>query len=268
MVETGIVAWKTTCLTQHRPARCPQTVVAGHYDRRMNPEPQLTAAPPVHRPHSGVGTWWWFLVPLLTCGLGTFIMVLIGGITLRSRPHQIAAGGYIAATALATAVGPMTEPQGSLPDWVLIPAWFAPWLIGIAHVLVLQLQVQAAARPAAVTNPALDPAVAAAQWRAQRRRDARALLQSDPNLAADLRIGRPDMPHREYDDGGLIDVNHVSAQWLAYTLEMTAEQAADVVAQRDAHGGFTSADELVVYCHTVTAQRLDVIRDRLVFVPR
>jgi len=46
---------------------------------------------PVRRPI----TWWWFLVPLLTCGLGAFVMVLVGGVRLRSRRTVIAACGYL-----------------------------------------------------------------------------------------------------------------------------------------------------------------------------
>ena len=42
-----------------------------------------------------------------------------------------------------------------------------------------------------------------------RRRDySRKLLTDNPQLAKELNIGRPDL-HSEFDDGGLIDVNHV-----------------------------------------------------------
>ena len=36
-------------------------------------------------------------------------------------------------------------------------------------------------------------------------------------LAQELKIGRPDLP-RDYDDGGLVDVNHVPAAILAARL--------------------------------------------------
>jgi hypothetical protein len=43
------------------------------------------------------------------------------------------------------------------------------------------------------------------------------LLGRDPAVAAELRIGRPDLP-RNFDDGGLIDVNTVPAQVLSRLL--------------------------------------------------
>jgi len=57
--------------------------------------------------------------------------------------------------------------------------------------------------------------LAAAQERLARRAQARALLASDPALAGELVIGRPDR-HRQYDDGGLVDVNNVPTAVLAW----------------------------------------------------
>jgi hypothetical protein len=51
---------------------------------------------------------------------------------------------------------------------------------------------------------------AAAVAAAQRRQHARVLAKGDPVLARDLCIGRPNMP-REFDGGGLVDVNHAAA---------------------------------------------------------
>ncbi|MEU7905337.1 hypothetical protein [Actinoplanes sp. NPDC049118] len=226
----------------------------------------------VRRPGTS-GTWWWFLIPLLTCGMGTFVMVLIGGVKLRSRGHQVAAAGYLASTLVFMIGTNFTEAnQGSLPDWVMVPFCIIPWFGGLAHVLWLQLKVQAAANaaagPAPWTNLGTDPAIVAAQARAQRRHEARALLASQPALAAELRIGRPDITTRQYDDGGLVDVNHVREDWLAHALELTPAQAAEVVVARERPGGLQSADELVVFCSSITPERVAVIKDRLIFVPR
>ena len=49
---------------------------------------------------------------------------------------------------------------------------------------------------------------------------ARRLQQDNPVLAQELKIGRPDLP-RGYDDGGLVDVNHVPAAILASHLGLT-----------------------------------------------
>jgi hypothetical protein len=223
------------------------------------------AAPPVSR---RAQTWWWFLVPLCTCGIGTFVMVLIGGVRLRAKAHLAAAALYFVLTVYFL-VGVQYTPTngGSLPDAAVMPAFLLTWLGGIAHVVYLQLRLSGAP-PVTVPAPStgVDPALAAAQWRVLRRQEARAILSSDSPLAAELRIGRPDL-RRAYDDGGLVDVNHVPAAVLVAELDLTPEVAAGIVAQRQALGGFSSGEELVVYCQGMTPDRLSIIRDRLVFVP-
>ena len=106
-------------------------------------------------------------------------------------------------------------------------------------------------------------AVAQAQGRIERRKDARHLITTNPSLARDLRIGRPDLP-REYDDGGLVDVNHVPAAVLAGPLSLSAAEVSDVLAARDKLGRFTSADELCAYT-SLTPDRVDELRDLMIF---
>jgi hypothetical protein len=239
--------------------------VSGIYDRLVQPVPR-----PFPVPASRPNTSWWFLVPLLTCGIGTCVMVLIGGISLRARLHIIAAAGYFLLTMLFF-VGTQRDGSGTvLPSAVVMPIFLVNWLGGIVHVVVLQMKVRG--RDPVVAAPAPwptggDPALAAAQWRAQRRQEALALITANPPLAAELRIGRPDLPGRQYDDGGLIDVNHVPAAYMAAALDLTPEVAAEIVSERGQRGGFSSPEELVVYCQGMTPERLAIIRDRLVFIP-
>jgi len=216
--------------------------------------------------------WWWFLVPLLTFGFATFVMVAVGGVYRRSRMHLAAAGGYFALTVLFLA-GSQETGAGSdtyvLPDAVTVPALLIIWFGGTAHVALLQTRIRAQApvstTPAPVVDGA-DPALAAAQWRGQRRQEARALAVTNPGLAAELRIGRPDLPGRQYDDGGLVDVNHVPGDWLAGELDLPADVVAKIVSERDRLGGFTIPEELLVYCERMSAERLEIVRDRLIFI--
>src|SRR6266700_4115871 len=53
--------------------------------------------------------------------------------------------------------------------------------------------------------------------RSRRRSQARQIARANRVLARELRIGRPDLP-REYDDGGLVDVNHVPGDILTSCL--------------------------------------------------
>ena len=74
------------------------------------------------------------------------------------------------------------------------------------------------------------------------RRQARETAR-DVSMAWELRIGRPDLP-REFDDGGLVDVNHAPAAALTELPGMTPALAERVVRVREECGGFTSVEEL------------------------
>ena len=62
-------------------------------------------------------------------------------------------------------------------------------------------------------------------------------------LARELGIGRPDVPH-DYDDGGLVDVNHAPGDVLASCLGLAPAESAAVSAAREQLGRFTSPEEL------------------------
>ncbi len=208
---------------------------------------------------------WWYLVPLLSFGAGSGPMVIYGGARLRSRGH-IAIGVAYGALFIAFVVGTgFADPNRTgLIDAIIAPAWLISWLAGTVHSALLQraVRVKGGERPRPV-----DPALAAAQDRLAKRAQARALLASDPALAAELLIGRPDLG-RQYDDGGLVDVNNAPAAVLASELALPADVAGQVAAARDRLGGLSYADELMIYCSGMTTARLNAIRDRLVFLPR
>lgn len=221
--------------------------------------------------------FWWFAVPMVSLGFATFLMVLVASIRLRSWPLKVAALGYLGLI-LIFCIGVQTVPPlrsgrwgpyrpWTMADTLIVLPWLLCWLAGTAHVLVLQQRVRAAVPPAPRRPPgvpAVDPALVAARWRVARRQEARSILATDPALATELRIGRPDLP-RQYDDGGLVDVNRVPAETLARALGMDPAMAHAVVRQRDRQDGFVSPEELIVYCPGLTVAALAAIRDRLVF---
>jgi hypothetical protein len=91
-----------------------------------------------------------------------------------------------------------------------------------------------------------DPAVARALAARTRRQEARELLERDPGLARELGIGRPDL-HRDYDDGGLVDINNVPAAVIAQTCGFERSYADAIVAAREARGGtFYNVGEVLV----------------------
>jgi hypothetical protein len=256
----------------------------------MQPDPRYPAG---WRQELPPQTGWWFLIPMFTCGYGTPVMVFIAGVKLRSRLQKVLAGVYTVAVAAAITLaavtdgGPGSDDDGGNALTTLV--FILVWLVGTIHVAILQNRVrdrwfaEARARnghagpppglthyppPAWHQGTGVDPALAAAQWRAARRQEARQLQAAQPAMASELMVGRPDLPGRQYDDGGLIDVNHVSAEWLQRYLTIERSLADRIVEARDRHNGFSTPEELVVYCEGLTPAKLDLFRDRLIFIPR
>jgi hypothetical protein len=254
----------------------------------MKPDPRQPAAWSYERPPQ---TGWWFLIPMFTCGYGTPVMVFIAGLKLRSRRQKAFAAAYAALIVTALVTGASTNGTAAYDTASAVGGFtfILLWLIGTVHVAILQTRVREqwlreaavrngyAAPPPGLTHspPApwhhgtgVDPALAAAQWRAARRQEARQLQATQPSLASELMVGRPDLPGRQYDDGGLVDVNHVSAEWLQRYLTIERPLADRIVEARDRHDGFSNPEELVVYCDGLTPEKLDLFRDRLIFIPR
>lgn len=100
------------------------------------------------------------------------------------------------------------------------------------------------------------------------RRDSRdryrQLIEQDRSLARSMHVGRPDVP-RDYDDGGLLDLNSIPANALAQHGGLSPAEAAEIVEMRGQLGRFVSMDELLAYAQLpeTTATRL---RDVAVFV--
>lgn len=80
-----------------------------------------------------------------------------------------------------------------------------------------------------------------------RRAEARQLADTNSMTAKQLGIGRRDIHGRQYDDGGLIDINRVPAEIFTQFSGITPEKAAQIVTVRDSLGGmFSSVEELMV----------------------
>lgn len=100
------------------------------------------------------------------------------------------------------------------------------------------------------------------------RRDSREryrqLVEKDRPLARSMHVGRPDVS-RDYDDGGLVDVNSAPVHTLSQHGGVDHSEAARIVEARGQLGRFVSMDELLAYVDLPesTATRL---RDVAVFV--
>ncbi|MDT0464861.1 helix-hairpin-helix domain-containing protein [Streptomyces gibsoniae] len=79
-------------------------------------------------------------------------------------------------------------------------------------------------------------------------------------------MGRPDLS-RQYEDGGLIDLNSAPAHVIAKACSIEPSSAERIVATRQELGSFSSLDEVFVYAEVEqgTAAR---IRDYALLLPR
>jgi len=208
----------------------------------------------------------WASVPIWSIGFLSFVPFLAYAVIQRRAKDWAVFAAYLAATvAMIVALAAVNSNSGASAG----VGGFIVALAGCAAVhAAIVFRPSRGLSPLGTSMP-LSPrqrnrqAVAQAQGRIERRKDARHLVTTNPSLARDLRIGRPDLP-REYDDGGLVDVNHVPAAVLAAPLGLSAAEVSDVLAARDKLGRFASADELCAYT-SLTPDRVDELRDFMVF---
>lgn len=213
---------------------------------------------------------WWALSPVYSCFTISFIPALHAAIKLRRLELWNWAGGLILGDFIAWGLmaGPDAAGGAGTHDQN-VGAFLAIVLavLGTIHALRLRGEVFGEPRPAAAVTSAVaanahEPAVAQALAARRRRAESLELSIKDPGLARDLKIGRPDLT-RQYDDGGLVDVNHVPESVLMAELGLSQQQARTVVEVRDHIGRYSSANELSVLAD-LPPETLDAVRDRVV----
>ena len=216
----------------------------------------------------------WASVPIWSIGFLSFVPFLAYAVMNRRKRDWAVFGAYLAATiAMIVALGAVDTNSGA-------GAAVGGFIIALAgaaavHTAVLfraggalgargQAGVPGMGSPAPLSLEERNrESVAAARSRMERRQEARRLAAANPALARELKIGRPDLP-RDYDDGGLVDVNHVPGAVLAARLGLSAAEVTDVLAARDRLGRFSSADELGAYTQ-LSPDRVDELRDGMIF---
>jgi Helix-hairpin-helix motif len=213
---------------------------------------------------------WWASVPVWSIGFLSPVPFLIYAIIHRTRRDWAVFAGYLAATVV------MLVALGASGSNSAATAGVGGFIIALAgcaavHAAVLfrpsrgvaPLGAASADAGSLSTRQRNQAALAAAKDKLDRRKEARHLVATNPALARDLRIGRPDLP-RDYDDGGLVDVNHVPVGVFSSGLGLTPIEAREVVAARDKLGRFVSAEELCEYTQ-LSPDRVDDLRDLMIF---
>lgn len=218
------------------------------------------AAPSPLAPHHRRAGWFrgkaWLLLTL-PVGLTTFAAFLYIGIRGR-RGQWLAWAGVYAATLAGWLILDTPANPGNTAKGIGAGLALATWIGGGVHAAAIS---NTAVRRIASRN---DPALTAARERMERRAEGRHLAATQPALARELGIGRPDLPGS--DDYGLVDVNHCPAQALARLPGVTESLAARIVEARTASGGFSSAEDLGLLLDLPPAA-VDQLRDMAIFTP-
>jgi DNA uptake protein ComE-like DNA-binding protein len=82
--------------------------------------------------------------------------------------------------------------------------------------------------------------------RRELREQYRQLVERDRSLASSMMVGRPDV-RRDYDDGGLLDLNSLSAEALRMYGPLSVEEATRLVEVRGQLGRFVDLNEVTAY---------------------
>ncbi|WIY00492.1 hypothetical protein QRX60_41615 [Amycolatopsis mongoliensis] len=222
--------------------------------RNTRPAPAKTGSLPAG--------WWYLPLTILTAGLAAWVPFFHAAVVLGSARLRWASAAYAAAIVAifgCFVVAP-SDAQGNpvgTAGTVLPTVAFLGWLTLIPVACVHQWLVRRRVARTDVVVP--EPVIAQALAARERRNTARKLAESDPLLARELRIGRPDLA-RSYDDGGLVDLNSAPAATIAQVCEIPLPAAEDIDLARQ-EAGFSSIDELLVMV-TVPVSAWDRIRDR------
>ena len=213
---------------------------------------------------SRLGRLGWASVPVWSLGLLAFAPFLRLAVARRGRKDWAIFIGYVLAVILEIVVLSVVGNSGRMSD---VAGGLVIVLMGGAAVHSYLAfggdQARAAVAGTATAERLNREALATARSRMERRREAREIASKNPVLGRELRIGRPDLA-REYDDGGLVDVNQVPGTFLQSSLGLSPGEAAAVLAARDKIGRFTSADEVTTYAQ-LPPDRLDDVRDWMIF---
>lgn len=212
--------------------------------------------PPRQAPGSQFGSRAWLLLTI-PLGLTTWAAFLYIGIRARRGQWLAFAALYAATLAAWIVLDTPDHPSNPAEGWgagLALLTWIGGGIhaIAVSNDAVRRIQSRA------------DPVLEAAKSRIERRVQGRHLLATQPTLAKEVGVGRPDIPGA--DDYGLIDVNHCPAATLARLPGMTAVLARRTVKERVPAGGFSSVEDLGLLLD-LPPGTVDQMRDIAIFVP-
>lgn len=212
-----------------------------------------------------IGTILWAMLPMLTCGFGVAVSFSVA-VAKRRTPFTVASlVAYCALTStwagLAATFGAEAPRWADATMYAILPV---VTVVATVHLFVIRPLVWA-------PRPTPDVLVAKASGpeavdRARRlRQQARSTVAADPMLAKRLGIGRPDLP-RQFDDGGLVDLNHAPDHVLMSLPGVTASSAKQIRDRVERFGPFQSLGEVLLVVE-ISPTFEHHLREYVVFVP-
>lgn len=229
--------------------------------------------------HSGHGSGplsgiWYILVTLGSFGVLSWLPFAHAAARLRSDAHAVRACAYAALATVGLillSIAPMDASgnpvgEGSTEVTLGVLTLFGLMCVGTAQQIRMRREVYGlnGSRHVRRRSIPVDPAITRVIQARARRAKAREIVAKDPLMAHELRIGRPDLT-RDYDDGGLVDLNSATAKAIAKVCELPAEVARAIVDIRTKTGGFVSVEDIFSLLDIPLAA-WPVIRDRAVVV--
>ncbi|MDN5894886.1 MAG: helix-hairpin-helix domain-containing protein [Nocardioides sp.] len=208
-----------------------------------------------------VKSWLWALVPLWTLGFGSAAAMAHAAVKRHSLRQALTLPLYLAGLCAVLMFDP---DNGAREEFIFGVGMTLNMGIALVHAVAIRSWVFPAPRQQDGLKDQQQRALAAMRAAAQARAVARRMMDDDPDLARRLQIGRPDLPGREYPDGGLVDVNAVDDRTLATHTGLPRALVDRIVAVRRQVGRFSSYEELLLLSNA-DPRELDRVREYLVF---
>ncbi|WP_132422082.1 hypothetical protein [Pseudonocardia endophytica] len=225
----------------------------------------MTDAPPAATPsRPSTRSWttlWYYAVVVLTIGLLSGVPFGHAATRLRGMRRVWCVVSAVAYTAVMVVAVVISTVYRDSPTPVGGMIMIITIVVAIVHLTFVRRWVHTAPQPRGY-----DPAVGAVLHARGRRDEARRIVERDPSMARELRIGRPDLP-RTFDDGGLVDLNSAPAAVIAQVCGVDPAVGQQLVDARTAAGTpFVRVDDVFTYSD-VPYPLWDRIRERAVVVP-
>ena len=241
----------TEVVPERRPTSIPPSYPVGAAAWGFAPPPPPAYAPPSkHIPVGEVVAA--ALLPILICSFGSWIYFVYAGIRRGDKRQFVVALAYAVLFIVAVIIASLNPSSPESPDlnpteWIAF-AMFAAIAVGSAvHGAVL------------ASHPGDSPRSRTL------REQARQFATFDPERARSLGIGRPDLM-RAFDDGGLVDVNHVPGHELARLPGLSSEQAHRIVIDRLNRGPYARPEDLILR-GLLPMRTVNRLAPRLICVP-